>query len=165
MKIGELGNSIMPLRPEKTRGGEISKDADFQKILQEANARTLGIHEGDSQKEAAGLSAPSVQDPLAINAPYLEAIWHASPSLKREGIQTLEKTMQVLDQYQNSLANSQVSLKEIFPLIQSLQEGVKGLNEMAGKFSLNDPLRNLLAETGVLAAVEVEKYNRGDYLS
>ena len=163
MKIGELGKPSMFPRTEKAGKEEIPQGVEFQKILQEARARTQGCNETAPQKEAS--SAGPVQDPLAVNVPYFEAIREADPSLKKEGVQTLEKAMLVLDQYQNSLADARVSLKEIFPLIQSMQEGTKGLSEMAGKFSVNDPLRGLLAETGILVAVEVEKYNRGDYLS
>ncbi len=161
MKIGELGNPVLFPRPEKAGGDEIPKGSEFQKILQEAKARTQSCNETGP---AASFASP-IGDPLAIDTPYFEMNWETNPLLKKEGVQAVEKALLVLDRYQNSLADGQVSLKEIFPLIQSLQEGVKGLSEMAGKFSFNDPLRNLLAETGVLAAVEVEKYNRGDYLS
>ncbi len=165
MKIEELSGSIISPRPEKARGEDISKGADFQKILQEAKARTLESQETGFPKEATASAGLSAQDPLAVSAPYLGVNWETSPSLKKEGVQTLEKAMQVLDQYQNSLADSRVSLKEVFPLVQSLQDVAKGLDEMSGKFPVNDPLRSLLAETGVLAGVEVEKYNRGDYLA
>ncbi len=160
MKIEELGNPVLFPRPEKAGGEEIPKGSEFQKILQAATARTESCNE-----TGPAASASPIGDPLAIDTPYFEMNWETNPLLKKEGVQAVEKALLALDRYQNSLADGQVSLKEIFPLIQSLQEGVKGLSEMSGKFSLNDPLRNLLAETGVLAAVEVEKYNRGDYLS
>jgi hypothetical protein len=39
------------------------------------------------------------------------------------------------------------------------------MSREAEKLPPNDPLRRILDEIGVLAAVETEKFNRGDYVS
>jgi len=75
-----------------------------------------------------------------------------------------EKTLDLLEQYQKAMADPKVSLKEINPLAQALSQEIKGLNQWAQKLSSSDPLQKIIAEVGIVSSVEVEKFNRGDYI-
>jgi hypothetical protein len=50
-------------------------------------------------------------------------------------------------------------------MIQSLSSEIQGVSQDAEKLPANDPLKRILREMGILAAVEVEKFNRGEYVS
>jgi hypothetical protein len=39
------------------------------------------------------------------------------------------------------------------------------MSQDAERLPANDPLKRILEEMGILAAVEVERFNRGDYIS
>ena len=56
-------------------------------------------------------------------------------------------------------------MKNLYPMIQSLSSEVRGVSQDAEKLSANDPLKGILSEMGILAAVEVERFNRGEYVS
>ena len=73
--------------------------------------------------------------------------------------------LKVLEEYQKALADPEVSLKNLYPMIQSLSSKVEGVGRDAEKLPANDPLQRIFSEMGILAAVEVEKFNRGEYVS
>jgi hypothetical protein len=80
-------------------------------------------------------------------------------------LQTADQVLRVLEEYQKSLADPEVSLKNLYPMIQSLSAEIQGVSQDAEKLPANDPLKRILREMGILAAVEVEKFNRGEYVS
>ena len=84
--------------------------------------------------------------------------------VRSRGIQSAEKTLDLLDQYQKAMANPDQSLKNIHPLIQSLSQELQGLNILSEKLSPSDPLQSILTNTGIVSAVEIEKFYRGEYI-
>ena len=94
----------------------------------------------------------------------LEGAKGSSP-LRTQGVEATEKTLNLLEEYQRAIENPRVTLREIHPLVQSLAEETRGLNQWAEKFApASDPLQNIMAEVGVLSSVEVGRFNRGDYV-
>ena len=93
----------------------------------------------------------------------LEGAKESSP-LRTQGVEATEKTLNLLEEYQRAIENPRVTLREIHPLVQSLAEETRGLNQWAEKLPSSDPLQNIMAEVGVLSSVEVGRFNRGDYV-
>ncbi len=137
MKIKEcelLARNIIP--PETQKRTNVQR-FDFQKLLFEASQR--------------------ISDPKPVD--------HTDPLLIRsQCFQAVEETLNTLEAYQKNLSAPEISLKKVDPIVQTLTEEVKTLQHLSGKLPLRDPLRTLMSEAGILSAVEIEKFRRGDYL-
>jgi len=133
---------------------------DFQKILQEAQSN-LKEANGAAPGGAAGGPEILPEGVLAVNWP--EVIKDSSPA-RLQGIRAAEKALDLLEQYQRAMENPRTTLREIHPLVQSLAEEMKSLDQWVEKMPPSDPLRGILTEAGILSSVEIEKFNRGDYI-
>jgi hypothetical protein len=69
-----------------------------------------------------------------------------------------------LEEYKNAMGDPEMPLKKIDPLIQSLSQGMQDLNTLSAKLSPSDPLQKILTEVGIVSAVEIEKFRRGEYI-
>jgi hypothetical protein len=76
----------------------------------------------------------------------------------------IDGVLDVLEQYLSALGNPQVTLKEMAPLVDSLDQGASRLDKIASELSIDDPIKPITNDTAVLAAVEALKFKRGDYL-
>ena len=84
---------------------------------------------------------------------------------KRDLIDQSNRVMDLLDEYAQALGDPEKSLKEIDPLIQTIQEEV-GLVEAksADPIYAGDGLEDLVKDLTVTANVAVLKYQRGDFI-
>ncbi len=130
---------------------------DFEELLKQANPSQKGISQTTSP-----LPSHIEVEPVSNAAfvPKLEEIHQ----VQLQGIEAAEGTLSLLEQYQKAMANPDVSLKKVDPLVQSLSKEVNGLNLFSEKLSPSDPLQKILTEVGIVSAVEIEKFRRGDYI-
>jgi len=163
MKIKELNPSIQPIvQPGKGKSESI-KGLDFQKILGEASEQLNAAAPGSSAfglEKMARISAPSISSASLLSLMDQEDI----PRIRSQSLKAIEDTLTILGKYQEALSNPETSLKKIDPFIKTLTKEADGLNRLYDKLPSADPLRNLLNEAGILSAVEIEKFRRGDYL-
>jgi hypothetical protein len=89
--------------------------------------------------------------------------WNDISQIRSQGIRASENTLKILEEYRRAMAHVQLPLKKIDPMIQSLSQEVDHLNILSGKLSPSDPLKEILTELGIVSAVEIEKYRRGEY--
>jgi len=75
----------------------------------------------------------------------------------------IEKFLNLLDSYREMLADPQVSLKEIGPLMKELTGEKQHLQQVLGTLPERDDLRAILNELLVAASLEEVKFNKGDY--
>jgi hypothetical protein len=165
MKIDKLDNLTNLLMPDKKGNTQKTGGADFQKILEETQAgggaESQKLSESGSVFRAAGIP----EGPLgAYSFPPLSEFGNPVHAQTRS-IQAADQILNVLEEYQKALADPAVSLKNLYPMIQSLSSEVQGVSQDAEKLPANDPLKRILDEMGILAAVEVEKFSRGEYIS
>ena len=158
-----LGATLSGMAGIKGKTEEL-QGLEFQKLLQEAQSNRKQS-EGTTSPEAPVGKPEFFPDPV-LSIPSVNLATHAAePSaLRSQGIGATEKTLELLEQYQRALADPKISLKEANPLVQSLSREMKDLAGWAGKLSSSDPLQKILTDLGILASVEVEKFNRGDYI-
>jgi hypothetical protein len=161
-----------PMDVKEIQGGALSAVAgnkgkrdegsgfSFQKILQEAQSN-LQETKADAPRGPAGGAEIPPEGVLPVN--LLKEIEDPFP-FRLQGTRAAEKALDLLEQYQKAMENPRNTLREIHPLVQSLAEEVKGLVPWVEKMSPSDPLRGILTEAGILSSVEIEKFNRGDYL-
>lgn len=161
MDVKKIGGEIPPLAIGKKGTMEGSEGADFQKALQEAHSHLQGSLAPSVSTEDAGRA--EWLEP--VNFPLLNPmVEEGAPTPRSQGVQATEKTLDLLERYQEALSDPQVSLKKVYPLVQSLRQEVQEMNRWTDHLPPSDPLRKIMREIGVLSSVEVEKFNRGDYV-
>lgn len=115
---------------------------DFKTLLENADKKISPL--------SSSLSIPSME---------LEEI----NQIRSLGVKTSEEVLNLLEDYQKAMANHQIPLDRIEPLIQSLSKGVSQLQILTDRVPASDPLRKILTDVGIISAVEIERYYRGGY--
>ncbi len=165
MKIDKLDDLTNLLMTDKKANPHKAGGVEFQKILEEIQANQAAETQKLSEAGSASGRAGGPEGPLgAYSFPPLPEFGNSIQARGRS-LQDADQVLKVLEEYRTALADPKVSLKDLYPLIQTLSSGMPGMNEGAENLPTNDPLKKILGEIGVLAAVEVERFNRGDYVS
>jgi hypothetical protein len=161
MDVKEIGGEMAPLAFGKKGKREELEGADFQKALQEARSNLQGSP--SSPVTTGSVGGAEWLEPVTF--PLLPAnSATATPSLPSQGVEVTERTLDLLERYQEALSDPRVSLKEVYSLVQSLRQEVQELNRSSDQLPPSDPLRKIMGEIGILSNVEIEKFNRGDYV-
>jgi len=163
MKIDNLDTLTNLMITEKKGTLHKAGGAEFQKILNEVQANRTPENQklSESVSGAAGVS----DGPLDVYSLPPLAGFENGIRGPNQNLQTADQMLNILEQYQKGLGDPEVSLKDLFPMIQSLFSELQRMNESAENLPENDPLKKILGEIGILTAVEVEKFNRGEYVS
>ena len=154
------GGALSAMAGKKGKKEEL-EGLDFQKLLQEAQSNRKPGETGTSPEGSVGRTEFFANSVLPVN--FVPGLPETS-TLRSQGALATEKTLDLLEQYQTAMADPKISLKEISPLAQSLSQEIKGLTQWAPQLSPSDPLQKIIAEVGIVSSVEVEKFNRGDYI-
>jgi hypothetical protein len=162
MEVKKVTHETVPLlNMDKIEKGK-ANDNPFKKILEGIGSQYPDALRSISTSPRAEEILPG---PLPPAAPLNFLSDLKDPAqIRLKGIQSTEKTLDMLEQYQKAMANPNLSLKNIYPLIQSLSQELQGLNVLSEKLSPSDPLRPILTNTGIVSAVEIEKFHRGEYI-
>jgi len=142
--------------------------------LQAAQPKLKPRSQEQDQKFARTLFETVTQNQQTANAPETgkgtASVLAASPAARIQAAGSIdaalevEKTIELLDQYGQALADSAQSLKQISPLVRDLEKESARLSQLSREISADSGLQPVLNRTAVLAAVEAIKFNRGDYL-
>ena len=95
---------------------------------------------------------------------------HTTPSLssvdsKSDVIVQSEKILDLLDNYAGELADPSRTLKDIRPLVDSIEKEVTLMeSEAANKVQNDETLDRLVKDLAVTAKVAMYKFHRGDYI-
>ncbi len=152
---------MSPLGIERKGKREELEGTDFQKALQEAHSHLQESPASSVSKGGAG-GAEGLEP---VTSPLLHwklAVGCLLPQV--QGTEVTERTLDLLEQYQEALSDPRVSLKKVYSLIQSLRQEVQELNRWSDQLSPSDPLRKIMGEIGMLSNLEIDKFNRGDYI-
>lgn len=147
MKIEDLLSiALTPQRPEAKPTAQ--EGADFAQQLKEALAADL--------KAAAAPQAPASLDQLAAISPITEVT--SNPA------EVLDAVLSRLDTYQEALGQTNLPLKQLSGLVQSLEQDSQRLQTLAHNLPDSSPLKQVMEEAAALAYTESVKFNRGDYV-
>jgi hypothetical protein len=160
MDVKEIQSAALSSAAEKKGKKEELNGLDFQKLLQGAQSN---LKEGTGATPGGTAVGPEIMPEGVLAANWLQGIKDSSP-LHLEGARAAERALDLLETYQRAMENPRTTLREIHPLVQSLAEEMKGLEKWIEKISPSDPLRGILREAGILSSIEIEKFNRGDYI-
>ena len=85
--------------------------------------------------------------------------------VKAEVVENGEKILSLLDTYADALTDPSKTLKDIEPLVQSIEEKVGHIEkEAADQIPVNDELNGIIKDLAVTANVALFKFHRGDYM-
>ena len=160
MEIKKILQEASPLlNTDAAEKGKVRDDL-FKKMLEGASSQ---YHDGLRSLSAGSGGIPP--DPISPPVPLASSPDLSDPDQVRfQSIESTEKTLGLLERYQEALANPNQSLKSIYPLVQSLSQELQGLHRLSEKLSPSDPLQPILTQAGVVSAVEIEKFHRGEYI-
>jgi hypothetical protein len=151
MKIDNNDPIMKGLHPQGTAKSRPAGEQEFGKILKETVENT--------QKPDAGPRQTAFVNPLA--SVWRTARGSADPEF---AIDRIENMIDLLDQYRHKLADPQMNLKQIDPIINEIALENDSLASLADSLPAADELKGLLERTMVTASLEVTKFYRGDYL-
>jgi hypothetical protein len=151
MKIDNNDPIMKSLYPQETAKSQPTGEKVFGRILKETVENT--------QKPDAGPRQTAFINPLAN-------VWRtAQGSPDPEfAIDRIENMINLLDQYRHKLADPQMNLKQIDPIINEIARENDNLASLADSLPAADELKYILDRTMVTASLEVTKFYRGDYL-
>lgn len=137
----------------QTRSKDIDpKDQSFKNILNESLAQS-SVKEADLHKKAMSIPGPSLIDSRVM--------------LGSERFDLLNKADQLLgllEDYREKMANPACSLKEVYPILKSIEEENQRLVPLVDSLPDGEGMKDFLHRLLVTSTVEAIKYNRGDYL-
>jgi hypothetical protein len=87
-----------------------------------------------------------------------------SPEYKRLTVERVDNLLNLLDDYRNQLADPQVTLRSIEPVMKMIDREKEQLSSVLDSLTEEDGLKDIVNRTLVTASLEVMKYNRGDYI-
>jgi hypothetical protein len=151
MKIDNNDQVTKSLFPQGTAKSEPAGEKEFGRILKE----TIG----NTEKSESGPRQTAFVNPLT-------AVWRTTQGSPDPGlaIDRVENMIDLLDQYRHKLADPQMNLKQIDPIINEIARENDNLASLANVLPDADELKSLLERTMITASLEVSKFYRGDYL-
>ncbi len=144
MKIEELLAQI--ITPKTTEAKPAAGEANFAQQLQEA----LAAQGTATPKAVAGLADLSAITPVT--------------EVNRTPSEVLDTVLSHLDSYREALASSDLPLKKIATLVQTLEQDCQRLQSLSQSLPASSPLKQVMEEAAALAYTESFKFNRGDYV-
>ena len=151
MKITNDEQHIHGFPADKTTKTPGDSAADFSSILQGTLDTTSGVAGGP-------------QPPVLVETVVPAQLQHMQATGKLTTIERIENVLDLLDEYGRRLADPNTTLKEIHPLVNSLETQSAHLKPVLNSMADDDPLKQILNETLVTSSLEIFKYNKGDYI-
>lgn len=152
MKINGSDEIIKSGYTDKPVQKEQVQNDNFKNILK-ASVEQTAHHQAKTQP-------PALMQPIsAIKFPPL------SPENKCITIERLDNILNLLDNYRKQLADPQVSLRQIEPLMNMIEKEKEQLSSVLDSLASEDGLKDIVNRTLITASLEVIKYNRGDYIT
>ena len=151
MKITNDDQHIHGYPADKTTKPSESSQSDFNSILQGTLETSTAAENG-------------VQPPAVVETVVPVLLQHMQPPDKPSTIDRIEKVLDLLDEYRRKLADPNTRLKEIHPLVKSLETENEQLKPVLNSIVDGDQLKQILNQTLVTTSLEIIKYNKGDYI-
>jgi hypothetical protein len=164
MNIKKIINGSISIPGTKQKGTSETSQLDFQKLLQEAKSTNKTASPSTASLVAKGVGEIPSDPALAIKALNLSVEPVKFPQIRSQGIKAAENTLSLLENYQKAMADPQMTLKKVDHWVQSLAKEVNDLISLSDKLPAADPLKEIINEIGIVSKVEIQKFNRGEYI-
>ena len=80
-------------------------------------------------------------------------------------VERVDNLLNLLDNYRDKLADPQVTLRSIEPVINMIAKEKEQLSSVLESLPNEDELKDIVKRTLITASLEVIKFNRGDYIA
>ena len=90
---------------------------------------------------------------------------HLSATDKPTTLDRIENVLDLLDAYRSKLADPNATLKDVYPLVTSLENANEQLKPVLKTIDEGDKLKQILNQTLVTTSLEVFKFYQGDYIN
>jgi hypothetical protein len=87
-----------------------------------------------------------------------------SPEAREATVKCLDNLLNLLEQYRDQLANPKVTLRQIEPLLNTIDKKQEQLATLLKGMPEEDGLKDVVHRTLITTSLEVMKFNRGDYI-
>ena len=151
MKIYNNEQILQNLYPETKNKAKQNAGKEFDTILKETVQNT--------QKTETAPLKTTFMHPLSS----VQSI----PSFGQEQevtVERIEKVLDLLDQYRRMLADPNVSLKDLEPVIKEMAQEKERMATAMDSLQDGKGLNNILNQALVTASLEITKFYRGDYI-
>ena len=152
MKINGSDEIIKNSFAEKTIRREQDQKDEFKNILKASVERSAHHPEKTESSPLANPVSAIRFHPLA-------------PENKSITVERVDNLLNLLDNYRNQLADPQVTLRKIEPVINMIEKEKAQLSSVLDSLTDEDGLKDIVNRTLITASLEVIKYNRGDYIA
>jgi hypothetical protein len=152
MKITNDDQHIHGFPADKTTNPSTAPQTDFRSVLKDTIETTQSADKG-------------VQPPAVVETAVPAKIQNISASDKLITLDRLEKVLDMLDMYRSKLADPSATLKDIHPLVKSLETANEQLKPVLKSIAPGDQLKQILNQTLVTTSLEVFKFYQGDYIN
>ena len=164
MDIKKIINGSISIPGIKQKGTPETSQLDFQKLLQEAKSSNKTASPSIAAPLSKGVAEIPPDPALAVKALNLVAEPMGFPQIRAQGIKASENALSLLEKYQKAMADPQMTLKKVDHWVQSLSKEVNDLISFSDKLPAADPLKEIISEIGIVSKVEIQKFNRGEYI-
>jgi len=164
MDIKKIINGSISIPGTKQKGTPETSQLDFQKLLQEAKSSNKAPSLSTAMPLSKGMGEIPPDPALAVKALNLLGEPMVIPQIRSQGIKAAENTLSLLEKYQKAMADPQMTLKKVDHWVQSLAQEVNDLISFSDKLPTADPLKEIINEIGIVSKVEIQKFNRGEYI-
>ncbi|MBW2435572.1 MAG: hypothetical protein JRF36_18330 [Deltaproteobacteria bacterium] len=124
---------------------------EFKKILKASVDR--------SKTQAAKIQTTPQPNPLGAIRPT-----SLSPEAREAAVERLDNLLDLLEQYRDQLADPKVTLRQIAPLLNTIDKKQEQLSALLKGMPDEDGLKDIVHRTLIATSLEVMKFNRGDYI-
>ena len=152
MKINGNDEIIKNSFAEKTVRRAPDQKDDFKNVLKASVERTARHPE-------------KTKSSLLANPVSTIKFHSLSPENKRLTLERIDDFLNLLDNYRDQLADPQVTLRDLEPVINRIEKEKEQLSSVMESLPNEDELKDIVNRTLITASLEVIKYNRGDYIA
>lgn len=151
MKISATPEHRADLPVAKNRCETTAADMGFRTILKQT------VVGSTAAQRTAAVAQPCAMQPVR---PLVTPETESAPPLADR----LDGFIDRLEYYRQKLADPQASLASIQPLLNTIAASTEKLAPELERLDEGDPLKDILNRSLVTAALEMTRFNRGDYL-
>jgi hypothetical protein len=153
-KIDGIIPGVTPDQTSKPGRSAGQPATSFQELLDQA------VQKNQVASESPGIGAEDVIGVSGVKPPVLDGV--LSP-LHTEGVMRAERTLELLEHYEQVLGDSGKSLKEVSRAVEALDGEARELAGVLDRLDPGDELFPILQDVAVTAMVQSIKFNRGDF--
>ena len=151
MKITNDEQPIKGYPTDKPARLSENSQADFCSILENTLATT---HTDENEAQQPGV----IENVMPLQ------LQNVQPAQEPSTIDHIENMLDLPDEYRHKLSDPNSTLKDIHPLVESLDGANKQLIPVLDSIAEGDQLKQILNEILVTTSTEVFKYNKGEYI-